>query len=358
MVAKLGSWVILGFLCASVGGCSKSDSPGPAASGGSGDGTSVGGASIGGVGSQAGSGSAGTPTFNNGPAISSAPPAWVRPADCKGIGNLCPNLSGCIAGGSSCQLEGNVCIPALVPGASSLPAKSMERPYCAAYTCMTFDEASCFCTGEAAKTEPDCTSPAALAGLCKGKGGSCGAAGTCCDGLSCVDHGGYSACEEPCQTAADCESGCCTDLYDTGVTICAKLAACENPCKKRGEVCEQGSATTPNNCCQGDCLKSETPDFDGCRPHCRKNEDCDTGCCRQYSDSNEGFCVGADWCTCSPIGAECGKGGCCEGSTCAGKDGSFSCKQLCTQASDCATGCCDPLSDNSAKVCQPPNYCL
>lgn len=334
--------------------CSKSDAPPSGAAGVANGGNGSGGSSPSGGGGA--SGSAGRPS--NEPAITSAPPAWVRPGDCGGIGNLCPNLSGCSTG-STCQLSGNVCIPKLEEGATLLPSKSMERPYCAAYTCMTFDEASCFCTGDAGKTEPGCLSPAALAGLCAGQGYRCGTDDPCCDGLGCVNRGTGSACEQICQTAADCESGCCTDLYDTGTLICAKAEACENPCKKRGETCTQGSETTPSDCCRGTCLQSENPDFDGCRPRCNTNADCDTGCCEPFSNGG-GFCVDAAYCSCVGADAPCdgtGKATCCDGFTCAGRDGVFTCRQSCTQPSDCASGCCRMLTGSAQSICAPENEC-
>jgi hypothetical protein len=307
----------------------------------------------------AGSGGGAGGSVNNGPAITSAPPAWVRPAECHGIGNRCPNLSGCEEG-STCQTVGDVCIPAFEPGATSLPGKSMERPYCAAFTCMTFVEASCFCTGEAGKTTDLCSSPGALAGLCKGKSIRCDADSPCCDGLSCVSHGSYSTCETSCAADSDCDTGCCTDLYDTGTSICATMMACTNPCNKQGEACTPGSSTTRNSCCRGSCVQSENPDFAGCRSDCTKDSDCpDTGCCQLFKDSSNGFCAPARYCQCQPVGGACGiSDRCCEGGICAGTSATdLSCLQACTSASDCATNCCAALSDNSASVCEPPEYC-
>ncbi|HEY6080952.1 MAG TPA: hypothetical protein VIW29_19190 [Polyangiaceae bacterium] len=322
-------------------------------------GSASGGASGGATGGSA-SGAAQGGKPNNGPAITSAPAAWEPPADCGGIGNLCPNLSGCAAR-STCQLEGNVCIPALVPGATALPSKSMERPYCAAYTCMTFEEASCFCSGEAGKTEPRCQSPGALAGLCQGTKGSCDADRPCCDGVSCVSHGTFSACEKTCSADTDCETGCCTDLFDTGTKICAVKAECDNPCKKRGEACDPGSATMANNCCRGSCLDSENPDWAGCRPYCTTNADCpDTGCCLPFSNTNNGFCTEAIYCMCSALDEPCGPGNpnCCDGGVCAGTTAeTVKCLQQCTQPTDCASGCCAPLKDSTTSVCEPPEYC-
>jgi hypothetical protein len=350
----------LGLLAAIAGGCSKKETPSENSAGSaSGGSAGNGGANAGG---NSAGGSAGKSPGISGPAITEAPPAWVRPADCHGIGNLCPNLAGCEMG-SVCQLEGNVCIPAYDPNAGMLPSKSMERPYCAAYTCMTFEEASCFCTGEAGESDSRCESPAALAGLCQAEGWSCGADKTCCDGTMCVTRSkDASGCEKPCETEADCESGCCTDRWDTGIKICAEMDACTNPCKKRGEACMQGSETTPNNCCRGSCLESDDPDVAGCRPTCDTAADCpETGCCMPFSNVDYGYCAEPIYCSCLALGDTCGPEqpvGCCDGTRCAGNpDDGFTCRQECTQNTDCPSSCCRPISDGSYSICSPTEQC-
>ncbi len=336
------------------GGCSKttpSDDASTGAAAGTGHGGSAGQLGMGGKGASAGSGASGT---SSGPPITSAPAAWAPPADCGGIGNLCPNLSGC-GTRSECQLIGNVCIPEIT--GTSLPGQTAATPYCAAYTCMSFEDASCFCTGPAGKTVSACSSPAALAGLCVSQGQGCNGK-TCCDGLTCTDDGGgVSTCEVRCSSASDCTSGCCTDLHDTGVTICADASACTNPCKKHGEACDPGSATTPNNCCRGSCVQSDNPDFGGCRPDCTTNADCtDTGCCVPYANSTSGFCADARYCSCGAVNAACSGNNpaCCEGNVCAGDEanpGAFKCYKGCQTPSDCPNGDCVALADNSASLC-------
>jgi hypothetical protein len=329
-----------------LGACGNDDSPASGANGGT--------AGSGGTSGASGSGgaSAGAAGSGAGPAITTAPPAWVRPADCGGIGERCADLSGCGAA-SVCQLEGYVCIPKLVPGATMLPSRTPEHPYCAAYTCMTFDEASCFCTGEAAEVTPSCSSPGALAGICTGLDGSC-ASRACCDGLTCAETNGGKACKQGCTSAADCASGCCTDLYDTGVLVCAELDACTNPCKRRGEACTPGSSTTPNDCCRGSCVESENPEYAGCRPSCTTDAQCDTGCCVLFANSTNGFCAAAQFCGCGAETQACGPNSpdCCAGTTCAGQTAeTLTCRRLCTSDGDCPGTKCIPFSDNSASIC-------
>jgi len=351
MVRKVNAG--LGFLLSLAVGCSSGGKTG----------TGSAGQSAGGAASTAGNGATGGAHANtggatsSGPPITSAPAAWAPPADCGGIGNLCPNLSGCAAK-SSCQLEGNVCIPAF-DVAKGLPGRTADTPYCAAYTCMTFEQASCFCTGPAGKTVSSCTSPSALAGLCVGPLANC-AQTPCCDGLSCVDNGHHGQqCQIKCQSNADCtDTGCCTDPNEVGVNICSPKAACDSPCKKLGDTnCTQNTLSALSNCCNGDCIQGDNPSFKGCRPLCNTNADCSTGCCEPFSNGG-GFCVDASFCTCPAIGAACGPNlpDCCAGSACGGDGkGGFVCYQSCNSKADCPSQCCSTLTGSDTNVCLDPN---
>src|SRR6187399_3354242 len=144
--------VVVLVASASAWACGKNSSDDDDSGGSSGThagaGAGTGGSSAGkggsaGSGGSAQAGTSGTGGGSTGPAITSAPPSWMPPADCGGIGDTCPNgLAGCSTK-STCQLEGYVCIPRLPTGATTLPGRTAETPYCAAYTCMTFEEASC-----------------------------------------------------------------------------------------------------------------------------------------------------------------------------------------------------------------------
>lgn len=383
---QLGARVLgtTGILLLALPGCgsdSKAGSP-EASQPAGGSGGQAGSSSITSTGGKAGGVS--TAPATNGPAISSAPAGWAPPTDCGGIGNTCANLSGCGAQ-STCQVMGEVCIPKLETGATSLPSKSAERPYCAAYTCMTFEQASCFCTGPASKTVARCKSPADLAGLndapagttsvsgSSGSSGSgstgtnscagqdCTTSGTCCTGLSCTAAGNdKKSCQKLCSSDTDCDSACCADSLGTGSKVCSAKRFCTSACKAESATCTPGTSTTPNDCCQGDCVPSSNPDFAGCRYHCAKASDCATGCCQLYSGSTEGFCSPAKYCSCLAVGQSCGGNNpdCCAGSHCTGDaDTGFSCGKDCTTDADCPTKCCLPVSGVTYQVCYAAEYC-
>ena len=77
--------------------------------------------------------------------VTSAPEEWDRPDECNGVGDICDGLF--CDGEAICQTMGDVCIPD--PTVEERPF-SEEFHYCLAYTCMTYEEASCVCTGEQA----------------------------------------------------------------------------------------------------------------------------------------------------------------------------------------------------------------
>jgi hypothetical protein len=214
--------------------------------------------------------------------VTSVPDHWAAPANCGGIGNLCWD---CGPAGV-CQLLGGVCVPA--PNGPPTN-RNADTPYCIARVCMTYEQASCFCTGKAGAAYPACQSgPAAVAGLCADEGASC-ASEPCCTGLTCLqDPIAGSTCYRKCAQASDCTTGCCTDLKQTGQLECAPASACQNPCVKYGGMCAQQS-----DCCNGWCL---TINADGgppytCYPSCTGASDCDGGCCGPITGLDASACT-------------------------------------------------------------------
>jgi hypothetical protein len=361
------AWLsVIAALVASTNGCSKSDEAAAGAAGTSnvsagsgGQGSSSAGTSQGGA-----SGAAGKPS--TGPAITMAPDAWSPPADCGGVGDTCPQgIFGCKSPTSACQLEGYVCIPAF-DAKKGLPGRTAETPYCAAYTCMTFEQASCFCTGDAGKNDSRCSSPAALAGLCGSDSSACSSDAECCKGFACLPdaYEPRKACRKTCATNDDCSTGCCTDALDTGTKICAAADKCETACKVHGDQsCAGADPNKPSPCCRGVCVLSDNPNYGGCRPRCTKNEDCfETGCCQPFANSTEGFCVDAKFCGCGQAGAACGGDDnppCCSGTTCLTFDDrvSYSCRPNCTSDADCPGSCCVSINGTDDKACGSPENC-
>jgi hypothetical protein len=146
-----------------------------------------------------------------------------------------------------------------------------------------------------------------------------------------------------------------------GDTGAAGEAACTGTdcveCKLEGDDCEPGS----DECCEGACIESETGELSGCRSLCEEAGDCDSGCCQQFSNASGGFCVDADYCTCVEQDGACGPSvasNCCDGSTCAITDASYSCHQVCTASDECAEECCIPLPDTDFSICAPGEFCL
>lgn len=268
-------------ICFASWGCSTKDhNPSPSQAGASTTGGHGGTSSAGGQGGTSSArpdagGAGGSCT-----ATATAPSAWVRPAQCNGVGNLCSE--GCQ--GAACQLEGNVCVPFSRIGAS--PDACM--PYCLAYACMTFDEASCFCTGSSAAQAPACAcGPKAVAGICAPQGGSC-ASKPCCDcmGLMCVnDSVSGTVCRQPCSKNSDCVTGCC----NTTAASCQDALYCN--CAKLGETRDGGNSP----CCPGTtCLTFSADVVEGpfsCYQDCVTQSDCPSGCCSQMiSGLDHGAC--------------------------------------------------------------------
>ena len=336
----------------SVWGCGSDKKEPPAGTAGQPGGVTsgAGGAGPGGASAAAGTGPGAGGAAMTGPAITSAPAAWSRPADCQGVGEGCPGGIFDCTGKSVCQTEGYVCIPAGADTGLVLQPRTAERPYCLAYQCMTYEEASCFCTGKVAAQYPLCSSPAAVAGLCKGAGASC-VKDKCCDGLTCVKQSNtVSTCQKTCSQNSECDTGCCTDPNDSGQTVCAAATACQNPCKKRGASCVQGT----DRCCTGTCVMSDNTDFSGCRATCATSADCDTGCCQLFANSSRGFCADAKYCTCGAQGATCGpmQATCCDGLVCSSFDnGPSNCNKKCVVGSDCPSGCCPLFAGQTYGVC-------
>ena len=181
-----------------------------------------------------------------------------------------------------CQLIGDYCQPNGVP-------KGECSPYCLAFACMTFDQASCFCTGDAGAQFGQCAcGPAAVLGQCATEGASCDTTPCCpCQGLQCVADSvlNTKVCRQPCMKNSDCATNCC----DTTAHLCHDSLYCN--CTDAGAACGGGGP----DCCPGaTCatfqLDAATPTYN-CFANCFQQSDCASGCCSlPFPGKNYGAC--------------------------------------------------------------------
>lgn len=232
-------------------------------------------------------GSADTGCVLSGPAVSSAPAQWMRPADCGGIGDWCTGILSC-GSQSECQALGNYCVPSAGP--NGLGEDCPQTPYCLGSSCMTYEQASCFCTGEGGVAEfPACAcSPSAVIGLCAAEGTSCTSTACCdCQGLKCVtDTVSGTVCRQPCTQNTDCVTGCC----DTSTGYCHDSIYCN--CVDAGA---DGCGGNGPSCCPGSTCLTYAEDGGGpfsCYLNCTQQSQCPAGtaCSSNISGLNHGAC--------------------------------------------------------------------
>jgi hypothetical protein len=152
---------------------------------------------------------------------------------------------------------------------------------------------------DTSKPQPDLApagdGPSVVPPVCSSAGGTC-ASNSCCAGTTCVNvpELGGAFCAGICETGGDCVSGCCVALQNGG-NACALASYCTT-CKKAG----QEGCVTDVDCCMG------------------------AICIQETSGGQETRTV---------------------------------CKDRCTAGSECASGCCAPLTNSSDHVCSAPNFC-
>ena len=96
-----------------------------------------------------------------------------------------------------------------------------------------------------------------------------------------------------------------------------------------------------------------------CAAVCTDDTQCNTGCCATLANSTTKACGQRGFCpeTCAQAGVACtGTADCCANETCVTP--SNTCAANCTTGSQCASGCCAALTNTSATgVCSDPIYC-
>jgi hypothetical protein len=121
---------------------------------------------------------------------------------------------------------------------------------------------------------------------------------TCCNGLACAlfntTTSQTSACKQICKQHADCTTGCCAPLGNTGTSVCLDPIYCpSSSCHKAEEACAGDLA-----CCDGLlCVSFPTsPVSSACKATCKQNKDCATGCCALLGSGYPGACLDKSYC--------------------------------------------------------------
>jgi hypothetical protein len=200
---------------------------------------------------------------------------------------------------------------------------------------------------------------------CHEENGLCGTdVDYCCDGFACgsttLDPTFH--CMKICAGHAECSTGCCAELGDSGITVCLPQLFCpEIFCSSEEETC---GSDTP--CCAGlaCAVFDTTPPTSACKPICTQHSECSTGCCAELGDSGITVCLAQSFCPeifCRTEDESClGENPCCKDLVCAvfsTTPQTSACKPICERHEDCATGCCASLGTDSPSACLDKIYC-
>lgn len=140
-----------------------------------------------------------------------------------------------------------------------------------------------------------CQGASVCAPVCLDPGESCAAnVNGCCSGSTCVSDSTSQTilCRALCSANAECNSGCCSPLSNTGQFVCSDSSYC---CGILDASCRQNSDCCSGSVCNGvfECARSCVPD----RPpnsvvlDCRVNADCCSGSfCNIERTATRGYC--------------------------------------------------------------------
>jgi hypothetical protein len=123
----------------------------------------------------------------------------------------------------------------------------------------------------------------------------------CCEGLACAVFGTTtqtSACKPRCTDHAECATGCCAPLGDSGIKVCLGQSYCPSVfCLAEDEPCQGGLP-----CCDGlVCAVFETsPPSSACKPICEENADCESECCVSLGTDAPSACLDKSFCLAPP----------------------------------------------------------
>jgi hypothetical protein len=333
-------------------------------------------------------------------------------------------LGGCTANSSACACKTSADCNDNNPcnGVEQCNLQTLQCQPGTAVDCSTFNDAcnvgvcnvatgGCLASPKQNGTSCDdadlCTSGSSCqAGTCKGSGATvCTASDQCHDAGSCNPSTGKcsnpaknngSLCNDgnACTKTDTCQTGICTgsspvlcpasDQCHTAGTCDTSTGLCDDPAKKNGSACSDGSACTQTDTCQGGVCLGASPVTCGASDQCHTAGTCDpatgscsdpakkdgTACvdsslCTQIDTCQAGVCTGASPVTCG-ASDQCHTVGTCDGATgkCSNpaKPDGTACvdNSLCTQTDSCQAGTCtgaNPITCPASDQCHDAGTC-
>jgi hypothetical protein len=210
-------------------------------------------------------------------------------------------------------------------------------------------------------------SPGADSGqpICHVENGACDTSDDlCCEGYACgTTHLVQTPhCMKICGEHAECTTGCCSGLGDSGITVCLPQVFCPDLfCSSEDQRCG-----IDEPCCDGlACAVLGTAQPTSlCKEVCTQHSACATGCCAPLGGSGVSVCLPQNYCPsvfCLAEDESCLEGDpCCEGLVCVRFETdppTSACRPICEQHSECASSCCVPLGVNEPSACLDKIYC-
>jgi hypothetical protein len=201
--------------------------------------------------------------------------------------------------------------------------------------------------------------------ICHVENGACGTSeDLCCEGYACgTTHLVQTPhCMKICTGHAECATGCCSGLGDSGITVCLPQVFCPDI------FCgvEDQSCGLDEPCCDGlaCAVLGTTQTTSLCKPVCTQHAECATGCCAPLGSSGVSACLPQSYCPsvfCLAEDESCRDADpCCEGLVCVlfeTEPPTSACRPICEQHGDCATSCCVPLGKDDPSACLDKTYC-
>lgn len=165
--------------------------------------------------------------------------------------------------------------------------------------------------------------------------------------------------------AVGCSSASTGSVSDAGAATFAADSATPEAGTSESGSCVQAGGNCRNNanaCCNGTTCVFDTKDTSKavCAATCLNDGQCNSGCCKVLIEGTEAVCAPANYCagSCSTAGQSCTQVDCCPNTICVNSTVTgVSCAARCAADSQCASGCCAPLSNTGALVCSPVQFC-